>query len=389
MRRTVCTAAALIALSIPVAAAPAGKGGESSKADEKDRPLVSQKDIDDAIESGIAFLLSDQNQNGSWGSPHQTKGLNIYAPVPGSHHAFRCAVTAMCVSTLIEAGFTECEELKRGEKYLIEELPKVRRATPTAIYNVWTHGYGIQALARMHERAAGLPQRQDEIIALIEQQIELLARYESVDGGWGYYDFRAGTKRPASSSISFTTATILVALHEAKQLGASVPEDLVQRALDAVQRQRKKDNSYLYGEYLHWRPMYSINRPGGSLGRSQACNIALRFWGDTTITDAVLEDWLARLAARNMWLDMGRKRPIPHESWFAVAGYFFYYGHYYAAVCIEQLPPDKAIEHKKGLAGILLALQESDGSWWDFPFYNYHRQYGTAFAVMSLLRCRD
>jgi hypothetical protein len=40
------------------------------------------------------------------------------------------------------------------------------------------------------------------------------------------------------------------------------------------------------------------------------------------------------------------------------------------------------------LAHVLLPLQERDGSWWDYPFYNYHQQYGTAMAVMSLVRCQ-
>ena len=52
----------------------------------------------------------------------------------------------------------------------------------------------------------------------------------------------------------------------------------------------------------------------------------------------MLTDWLDRLIVRNGWLDMGRKRPIPHESHFMVAGYFYYYGHYYATLCVEQLP---------------------------------------------------
>ena len=134
--------------------------------------------------------------------------------------------------------------------------------------------------------------------------------------------------------------------------------------------------------------MWEINRPGGSLGRSQSCNLALRLWGDDSITDQVLTVWLDRLFARNLWLDIGRKRPIPHESHFLVAGYFFYYGHYYAAQCIEQLPPEARNEHQTQLATILLHLQERDGSWWDFPFYDYHQPYGTAMAVMSLVRCR-
>jgi hypothetical protein len=134
--------------------------------------------------------------------------------------------------------------------------------------------------------------------------------------------------------------------------------------------------------------MLGINRPGGSLGRSQACNLAMRLWGDEEVTDQILTTWLDRLFARNLWLDMGRKRPIPHESWFMVAAYFFYYGHYYAALCIEQLPPSERARHWDQLAHVILRLQEKDGSWWDFPFYDYHQQYGTAFALMTLVRCR-
>jgi len=106
------------------------------------------------------------------------------------------------------------------------------------------------------------------------------------------------------------------------------------------------------------------------------------------VTDQVVENWLDRLFARNGWLDIGRKRPVPHESWFSVAGYFFYYGHYYAALCIEQLEPSARPRHQDQLAHVLLALQEKDGSWWDYPLYDYHQQYGTGFALMALARCR-
>ena len=108
------------------------------------------------------------------------------------------------------------------------------------------------------------------------------------------------------------------------------PEKLVKRGVEGIIQQRNPDFSYLYGLYLRYHPMMAINRPGGSLGRSQACNVALRLWGDRKVTDAVLTEWLDRLIVRNGWLDMGRKRPIPHESHFMVAGYFYYYGHYYA-----------------------------------------------------------
>jgi hypothetical protein len=355
----------------------------------KDVTPPTDEAIGEAISRGVDFLVEDQNADGSWGSPHRTKGLNIYAPVPGSHHGFRSAVTALCVSALIETGDQRPEiqsAIERAEAWLFENLPNVRRATPDVMYNVWSHGYGIQALVRMLARRPTDEARRERIAELIASQYDYLSRYESVDGGWGYYDMRTRSQKPGTDSTSFVNATILIAFHEARQAGFPPPEKLTQRAIDSTERQLKPDFSYLYGEYLKWVPLHPVNRHGGSLGRSQACNLALRLWGNARITDEVMIDCLNRLFSRNLWLDMGRKRPIPHESWFAVAGYFFYYGHYYAALCIEQLPAAERPRLQGQLAFRLLKLQEKDGSWWDYPLYNYHQQYGTAFALMSLRR---
>ena len=255
-----------------------------------------------------------------------------------------------------------------------------------AIYNVWAHSYGLQALSRMHEFTKE-SNRRAKIEKVMAQQVQMLQKYESVDGGWGYYDFNLQTKQPSGSSISFVNATGLVALKEAQERGAEIPKRLTDRAIAAIQRQRLPDHSYLYGEYLKYRPRRGINRPAGSLGRSHACNFALQIWGDKTITDDVHKICLDRLIKRNGWLDMGRKRPIPHESWAAVAGYFFYYGHLYASFCIETLNLKDQPAYRRALASILVPLQEKDGSWWDFPFYDYHQQYGTAMALLSLKRC--
>jgi hypothetical protein len=377
--------------------------GEEKPAVEKTSPLAETgprpvpvptppaADIDAAIGRGVEFLLKTQNKNGSWGSADIYRPGDIYSPVPGAHQAFRAAVTSMCISALIEIGGDRPEIVKsldRAEAWLIENLPHVRRATPDAFYNVWTHAYSIQALVHMLDRKADDLPRKEKIHELIKQQLDMLDRYEVVDGGWAYYDLVAHTKKPSGSSISFVTAAVLVSLSDAKKIGETIPQRLIDRAKASIIRQRKPDFTYDYGEYLKYVPQMSINLPGGSLGRSQACNVAMRLWGDTQVTDAILINWLDRLFARNGWLDMGRKRPIPHESWFYVAGYFFYFGHYYAARCIELLPETDRPPFQDQLAHVLLALQEKDGSWWDFPMYNYHQQYGTAFALMSLGRCR-
>ncbi len=356
-------------------------------------PLVDppkDADIVASMDRGILFLIQKQNPNGSWGSPTRTKSLNIYAPVPGAHDAFRTATTALCISALLETATQNEAAMKAvdaAEQWLTEHLPDLRRATGDAIYNVWGHAYSIQTLVKLHARHAADAHRQQKIEELIRLQFDKLTRYESVDGGWGYYDFRYGAQRPTSSSISFVNGAVLVAFAEAKAIGLDPPERLVKRAIAATKRQQKSDFSYLYGEYLKDRPMREINRPGGSLGRTQCCNYALREWGDSTITNDVVKSWLYKLYYRNGWLDIGRKRPIPHESWFQVAGYFYYFGHYYAGLSLKQLPEDQQAPFRPLLAKLMLDRQEKNGSWWDYPLYDYHEPYGTAFALMTLQRC--
>lgn len=351
----------------------------------------SSKEIEGALDRGLRFLIEDQNENGSWGSATRTKGLNIYAPVPGAHHAFRAATTSLCIAALIELGSDDPQAvsaLDRGEAWLMANLDTLRRATGDALYNVWGHGYSIQALVRMHGRHGDDTDLQRRIVEQIRRQFQMLERYESVDGGWGYYDFRYQANQPTSDSISFVNGAILVALAESKAIGVEPPSRMVERAIAALLRQQKADFSYLYGEYLQYQPMREINRPGGSLGRTQCCNCALRAWGYDAITNNVVKNWLYRLYVRNGWLDIGRKRPIPHESWMQVAGYFYYFGHYYAALSLEQLPADERGPYRPLLAKLMLDRQEKDGSWWDYPLYDYHQPYGTAFAMMTLLRCR-
>src|SRR5262249_14275165 len=180
---------------------------------------------------------------------------------------------------------TSRKAIEKGEAWIFENLPKLRRATPDVLYNIWGHGYGIQALVRMHQRLPNHKERQRQIEGMIREQMDYLDRYESVDGGWGYYDFRARTQKPATDSMSFQSAALLVAFAEAKAIGVDPPEKLLKRAIDSIHRQRKADFTYLYGEYLKWKPTHPINLPGGSLGRSQCCNVALRLWKDEKITD--------------------------------------------------------------------------------------------------------
>ena len=334
--------------------------------------------IMESVRRGVDYLLEDQNKDGSWGSATRTKSLNIYAPIPGTHHAFRGGTTCLCISALIQSKDERPEvkeAIEKGEIWLYDNLARVKRANQDALYNVWAHSFAIEALIDWIGYGESSEERTEELKSMIAGQVDLLDRYESVDGGWGYYDFRYYAKQPSSNPTSFTSATGLIALRRAADLGVEIPDDLIERAAKCIVRQRKPDFSYLYsfGGPTKAKPMRGINRPGGSLGRSQACNLALRMNGDEKITDKVLNVWLDRLFARNMWLDIGRKRPIPHETHFQVAGYFYYYGHWYAARSFPLLDEKDRGRHQAQMSRLMVDIQEKDGSWWDFPLYDYHQ----------------
>jgi hypothetical protein len=334
-----------------------------------------------AYQEGVSYLVSSQNTDGSWGSPRGTSGFDVYAPVPGAHDGFRLGTTALCVMALREpskSGGEPARAWERGLEFLIER-GDAKRANPRAIYNIWGHLYALQALAECYRESAD-PATKDRIHKAAARQIEYLGRYETMYGGWNYYDFGVGAQRPASEPTSFTTAAGLVALHEAKQAGFEVPDRMVERCLRAVRKCAKPDGSYLYDTGWWKYPLHWANRDKGSLGRSQACNFALALYGQSVDSKAGLD----RLFQEHRFIEIGRKRQWPHEAWYATSGYYYYFGHYYAARIIAGLEGPEREAYGKRIRDAVLPYQEPDGSWWDYDMYSFDKPYGTAYALLIL-----
>ena len=351
----------------------------------------SQADVRAAVDRGVAFLLETQRIDGSWGSPH-SKPSTVLCPVPGGYRSFKAGTTSLCILALLEAGGDTPEAsaaIDRGQQWLIENLPAVRRDSYKTLYNNWAHAYGLRALLALLERPGATDDQREQMSSLVRLQIHLLSRYQSLSGGWGYYQNHGPySSRPNIPGTTFTTASIMISLYEARQAGFDVPDNMIQLALISLDRARSPNGSYEYYTHTNVKmPMVGLNQPPSSMGRTQVCNFVTRLYGVDYTTDNVIRAWLDRLYSRNGWLDMGRKRHMPHDTWFAVSGYFYYYGHYYASRCMELLPKAEWAYHQDHLANLLLGKQETDGSWWGYYMYRYHQQYDTAFAVMTLQRC--
>jgi hypothetical protein len=359
-----------------------------------EKPAVSPESIDSAIRRGVDFLVADQNPNGSWGGPTRTKGLNIYAPLPGAHHAFRAGSTGLALAGVLDAKDPRPEvkaSIAKAATWTAAELPKLRRADQTTTYNTWGHAYGLRAITRLHQAETD-PAKKSEWKRLAQEQVDLANRYEEVNGGWGYLDIFDGvaTRKPSGLPTSFTTATVLLAMAEARDaMGVTLDPKAVSRSITSINMQRTPDFAYAYSFPHRMHPRGDINRPAGSLARSQVCNACLRIFGEKAVTDQVIIDWADRFLAREGHLSNGRKRPVPHETFFKISGYFYYYGMYYFTVAVDLLPPEKHADYARSLAAILLERQEKDGSWWDYPLYDYHQPYGTGYSLMALAWCRE
>lgn len=349
-------------------------------------PPAARVSVAEAIASGVDYLVRTQNKDGTFGTFTVGRDYEIMASVPGSLDAFRAATAALCWMALDDCGMPSPASKAAAQKTLtwLADHGRVKRANGVEMYNIWAMCYGLRAMSQaLREGGKGVPPAQ--LRRQAEMLVEALQLYLTPDGGVTYYDFDAQSSPPSDSSMSFSTATMLIALDEAKRAGIEVPDKLVQRAVKSVQRCRKADGSYLYGFYLRYQPNMGVNQPKGSSLRTQSCNLALELWNGG-VTEQDMLAGLRMLEQQHRFAIAGVRRPIPHESWYQVSGYFYLYGHMYAAMVLQRVPEAERAHFAEVIASQTLKCRDPDGSFWDYPLYGYGKAYGTGYALMTLAR---
>ena len=340
-----------------------------------------------ALARAVKWLETHQNPSGRWGSP-ATNLSDIYAPPPGSQRAFDVASAALALIGLREAqeagAAVQAEVIDRAQASLIKSYA-VRRIRPDTLYNTWALGYGLEALAGEHRRESR-PHRKRALADAMRGCVRGLERWSFADGGWGYYNFGAKTRSPSNGTTSFTTATILRALWLAKQEGVSFPKQRLDRAVESVRVCWRPSNAFFYGQdYRLGAGTIGVNKVKGSLARTPCCLHALELFGEP-IPASRWQRAFDDLEHYGHFLRIARKYPIPHETWYQNSGYFCLYGYYYAALALDVLPAKQRRLHAGNIARHVVAMQEQDGSVWDYQLFHFHKTYGTGYACTILAR---
>jgi hypothetical protein len=365
--------------------APAAPAAPAPLATEEDRELP---ELARVIEEAVSWLVKNQNSNGSWGSYYTKRNYEIFAMVPGSHNTFRVATSALCVIALEDSPFkTEKSRAaaSRGIDFLLNAY-NVKRPRGIEHYTVWAFGYTAQCLG---EWLLSHPddERAGKIRAAGRHLVEKLGRYQTLDGGWGYLSLDGiKTYQPSGTSMSFTTASILVGIDRLRRAGVDFPEKMIDRGVRNVSALQTPDGSFAYGDYLKYRPRAPINQIKGSACRTPCCQYAMHLFGKD-VPAAARRKGLEDLLVSHIGLQkISVRRPVPHESWYSISGYFYLFGMCYAAYIIDTLPDADRKRFGRALFEAVLHCRQPDGSFWDYPLYSYHKPYGTAFAVIALSR---
>jgi hypothetical protein len=334
----------------------------------------------------LASLLARQNPDGSWGTGALDSTLELGYSV-STYYDWNFAANALGVLALLE-----CEETPERRAALDKALDWLctarlpGRGSDWDVDYTWPALYGFVASVR----AAGDPRFGGEpwaakIRARGEAFLAILLRNQAPDGGWAYYDNPPYSRRPTWGT-SFCTALVIPWLERAQELGWGPEQAVIDRAVKYVRGCALPSGAYEYD--LRPVPRVTggehINDVKGSLGRIQVCNWSLASVGEPHVTTDRIREGLAAFFDDHRFLDVARMRPIPHEAYYANAGYFYFFGHYYAAQAINLLPEDEREAWHAKLRPHIAKAQRADGSASDFLASAYMITASTAYSALVL-----
>ena len=232
---------------------------------------VSQADM---IESAAAYLIDAQQSDGSWWSPAD------YASLAVLRDDYAMAATAIGGRALLR--LEERPEAQAAAHKALAWLLRRRAlleqsdSLPVVFmdYAVWSRSYGVFFLADCLDAGVG-----DESVVreLMGKYIADLVVRQQANGGWSYYLSGTAGGEALPQAISFTTATVVMALERALQVDAGLAGDVLSRGLDCLEALRGPAQTF--GYFLHGENVAQGRRTGasvkGAAARGPACALAL------------------------------------------------------------------------------------------------------------------
>ena len=327
------------------------------------------------LRTAVEQLLAMQQEDGAW--PYE----GVYRVGGEIPVGYRVGGTSIVAGTLLHAVPEDAAARKAVEKalaFVLKDLehPLMAQSTDnTYDVRVWGHACALEFFCHATRLKACGPHgaAAQEWIGKLS---DILVAEEIPGGGWNY--------ATRDAAASFVTAPVVQSLLWARAQGGKVPEPVLERARKFLERCRTPEGGFLYsGTYQEGTPVRRSDLPAGSAARSAVCESTLVLLGGGSVAsvqgavNAFHTHW-SELHAR--W-----KKTGTHIGPYAIAPYYFYYGHRYAAQAIALLPEDVREKERARLLEVILRTRDGDGTWNDRIFPR-SRGFGTAMIVLALLQ---
>jgi len=337
-----------------------------------DRPA--RVDPDDLIKTAIKELIDMQEQDGDW--PYQ----GVYRVAGQIPVGYRIGGTALVCEGLLAAAPGDKQAsaaIERGIAFILKTLehPLMTPSTRDAYdVRVWGHCYALNLFCRLRE-ARRMGEHAAEIESWIPKLVAALVKEELPKGGWNYASRRA--------QAAFVTCPVTQSLLLARSQGEDVPADVFKRAREVLEKARLDSGTFVYsGVVPEARRKDDGKNLPGSVARSAVCETTLRLLGGGS--EAAVVSALSAFHEHWEWLEKRRAKSGTHEPPYAIAPYYFYYGHRYAAQAIQVLPKDQRATQREQLLEKIMRTRSEDGTWNDRVFPR-SRNFGTNMVMLALL----
>jgi squalene-hopene cyclase-like protein/prenyltransferase/squalene oxidase-like repeat protein len=290
-----------------------------------------------AIDRGLAFLASRQNDDGAFGSAGYSRNV---------------AVVSLAGMAFLSSGSTPGrgqygKQITRCAEYLLAAeddsgficLPAYASHGP-----MYDHGFATLLLAEVYGMLADTSIRDK-----LSRAVKLIISTQNAEGGWRYQP------KIGEADISVTIGQV-AALRAARNAGLYVPNETIDRCVDYIKRCQNADGGF----------MYMLTGGPSRFPRSAAGVVALYSAG--IYAGEEIRRGLEYLQQHKPAADeFGRDTHVM-------------YGHYYAAQAMWQAGGQHWQKWYPGIQDLLLKQQQDDGSWPDLIC----AEYGTAMATIIL-----
>lgn len=296
-----------------------------------------------AIDRGLAYLARTQDRQGAWSNR-------------GAYGEYPAAMTALAGLALLMDGNTNTQgryapQVDRATTFLIRcasQSGLIARGDEDS-RPMYAHGFSMLFLSQLYGMMDD-PIRAQQIHEILGRAVQLTARAQSDAGGWIYMP-------DSNSDEGSVTITQVQGLRSCRNVGVTVPKDVIDDAMDYLAASQNSDGGI----------RYSLRQQGGG--------------SRPPITAAAVACWYNAGDYNNPRVKRALEYTKEHVRPTGTSGGHDFYAHLYLAQALYVANDAYWDEYFPKRRDFFLSIQQKDGGWTGDGVGDI---YGTAIALIIL-----